>query len=563
MKNNYIKVWVILILLSITGCKKGLNLLPEDSISDATFWKTSTDFKKAANSLYFSLDGLNSDEMDVRSDIAFFVPNSISNGTYQITEEDSKWVNAYRYIRLCNKIIEKGSEANKDSIADVKRFVAEAKFFRAYNYWKIFDLYGGVPLITQVLKLEDKELYSPRSTREETVNLILKDLTDAAIDLPEQHELNSEDIGRITKGAANSLKARVALFEGTWEKFRGKDPGDLFNIAIKSATDVMSSSQYSLFTGKGEQSYRYQFIEEGDGSSECILDRRYQRYVSSHGFGLRIEEGHLLPTKKLADMYLCMDGLPIDKSPLFKGYNTFTSEFQNRDPRMTMTILIPGTSIPQAWYPDPTPSWPFYPQRIASTGYTTYKYVSENAAANEKPSDPALYDYDRHLIRYAEVLLIYAEAKFEQNGSISDNDLDQSINLLRQRAGMPKLTNNFVTSNGLDMRNEIRRERTLELALEGFRWDDLRRWKIAENELPKAIMGIKIIGTPWTNPIVVEGHDRNPYEDKSWQEKTDANGFIIVESAAERSFDPSKNYLLPIPSKEIFLNPKLEQNPGW
>lgn len=559
MNNNYLIIFISIIIM-LTGCDKGLNLVPEDSISDATFWKTSADFKKAANNLYFSLEGLDYQDMDVKSDIAFFVPNAVSNGTYQITEEDSKWNDAYTYIRRCNKIIEKGADVSAIVTFEVKRFVAEAKFFRAYNYWKIFKFYGGVPLVTKTLDLGDKELYAPRATRKETVDIILKDLSDAVVDLPYQEELSSEDIGRVTKGAANSLKARVALFEGTWEKYRGGTPDDMFHIAVESATAVMNSSQYSLFNDKGDQSYRYLFIEEGDGSTESILDRRYQRDISQHGFGLRIEEGHLLPTKKLADFYQCIDGLPITKSPLFGGYNEFDSEFQNRDPRMRMTILIPGTSVPSAWYPDPTPSWPFYPQRLASTGYTTYKYVSEDPVANEQPGK---YDYDRHLLRYAEVLLIYAEAKFEANGFISDDDLNKSINVIRNRVNMPGLTNGFVEANGLDMKEEIRRERTVELALEGFRWDDLRRWKIAENELPKAIKGIKIVGTPWTEPIVVEGRDRNPYVDKSWLDNTDNAGFIIVESASARSFDPNKDYLLPLPSKEILLNDKLTQNPGW
>ena len=171
----------------------GLNLLPEDSISDATFWKTSADFKKATNNLYFSLEGFNYNEMDVKSDIAFFVPNAVSNGTYQITEENGGWTNAYIYIRRCNKIIERGTGGYIDETLDVKRFVAEAKFFRAYNYWQIFKLYGGVPLVIKVLELDDKELYAPRATRKETVDLILKDLTDAAADLPSKKDLKSPE----------------------------------------------------------------------------------------------------------------------------------------------------------------------------------------------------------------------------------------------------------------------------------------------------------------------------------------------------------------------------------
>ena len=547
-------------MLLLTGCNEGLDLLPKDSISDGTFWKTTADFKLAANNLYFSLEEFN--EWDNYSDITFDVPNAVSNGTYQTSENDSRWTNAYIYIRRCNKIIEKATESPIAS--ELEQFIGEAKFFRAYNYWTIYKLFGEVPIITRELDINDEELYASRATRKETVDFIIKDLEEAATNLPEQGVLSNADIGRVTKGAANSLKARVALFEGTWGKFRNDASANTYlDIAIGAATIVMNSSQYSLFTGKGSQSYRYLFIDEGDNASEAILDRRYQKQINTHRHPASMSEGHLLPTKKLADMYLCADGLPITQSPLFQGYNQTDSEFQNRDPRMTMTIAIPGTGIRQFWYPEPVESWPFYPQRNANTGYITYKFLSEDPESNESPAS-IRFDSDNHILRYAEVLLIYAEAIFEKNGTISDEDLNKSINLLRQRANMPALlSNSLVDANGLDMQEEIRRERTIELALEGFRFDDLRRWKTAENELPTDVKGIKIIGTPWANPIVVEGQDRNPYPDVSWQNRTDANGFIIAESASGRFFDPTKHYLMPLPTKEILINPKLQQNPGW
>ena len=558
MNHTYFKIFIISIFL-FTGCKKGLDLIPKDAISDATFWKTSSDFKLAANNLYFSLEGFNTE--DTQADLAYDVPNAVSNGTYQAAENDSRWTNAYIYIRRCNKIIEKAAASTIAS--DLKQLVAEAKFFRAYNYWMIYRLFGEVPLISTELKIDDKELYAPRATRKETTDFILKDLGEASADLPEQKSLAGADIGRITKGAANSLKARVALFEGTWEKSRNDANANAYlDIAIAAATSVMNSSQYALFTGKGAQSYRYFFIEEGDDASEAILDRRYQVNISSQIFPSTVGEGHLLPTKKLADMYLCADGLPINRSPLFQGYDLTGSEFQGRDPRMTMTIVIPGTGVKQFWYPDPVISWPFYPQRNANTGYTTFKFLSEDPVSNAAPF-ALRYSYDHHILRYAEVLLIYAEASFEKNGAISDEDLNKSINLIRRRAGMPALTNNFVSANGLNMQQEIRRERTIELALEGFRYDDLRRWKTAETELPKDVKGIKIVGTPWAKPIVAEGQDRNPYTDNSWQNRTDANGFIIVEKASGRSFDANKHYLMPLPTKEVLINPELKQNPGW
>lgn len=557
MSHRYFKTYLFALLL-LTGCTKGLDLIPKDSISDATFWKTAADFKLAANNLYNSLETFNT--FDVQTDLAYDVPNAISNGTFQATENDSRWTNAYIYIRRCNKLLEKAESS--PIAAEVRRYAGEAKFFRAYNYWLMFRLFGGVPIITRELDVTDEELYAPRSTRKETVDFILNDLTEAVADLPERSGLASADIGRITKGAANGLKARVALFEASWGKSRGDaNANSYYDMAIAAATAVMNSTQYSLFTTMGAQSYRYFFIEEGDDGSEAILDRRYQMQIASYNMPGVVGEGRMLPTKKLADMYLSADGLPITQSPLFQGYNQFTSEFQDRDPRMSMSLVIPGTEIPQCWYPEPAEAWPFYPQRNANTGYTTYKFLSENAASNESPG--LGYGFDFHIIRYAEILLIYAEALFEKNGNISDADLGKSINLLRQRVNMPALTNSFVGANGLDMRTEIRRERTVELAFEGFRYDDLRRWKTAEIELPMDIKGAKIKGTPWANPIIVEGQDRNPYTGASWQNRTDANGFLIVENAAGRTFNASKHYLLPLPTREILINPALEQNPSW
>lgn len=555
---------ICLTSILMSGCKD-LDLEPQDTITDAVFWKTADDFKKGANNLYNSLGGFPAYDpagyWDVHTDIAYNSNNSISNGTYQTTETSWEWNDPYVYIRRCNNVMEK---AEKSDIKDhVKRYTAEAKFFRAYNYWRLLRLFGGVPIITKVLDIDSPELYGERADKTAVVDFILKDLEEAAADLPLQSELSSEDIGRITKGAADALSARVALFEGTWNKYHNSGEYDKYlDIAIEASNKVITSTEYDLFKDKGGQSYRYAFIEEGDDSGETILDRRYQKDIQGQLFPALIQRIGYLPTKKLADLYLCNDGLPIDKSPKFQGYSSRISEFADRDPRMTMTMMIPGTNAPQTGYANGVDNWPFFPQRIPNTGYITYKFISENQYANSQGEQPN-YSFDNHLIRYAEVLLIYAEAKFEKAGNISDADLGKSINLLRGRAGIPDLTNTFVTGNGLDMKTEIRRERTIELALENFRYDDLRRWKTAETELTQAILGVKIKGTDWADPIVIDGANKNVYASSDWQNRTDVNGFIIVEQASARKFDPKKHYWRPLPTKEILLNPKLKQNPNW
>jgi hypothetical protein len=560
INNNTIKTTLavfVLAALALGGCKKDLNLVSQDTITDATFWKTGNDFKLAANNLYNGLNGFG--EEDTESDIAFNTPNTVSNGNLQPTENSGEWTNDYGYIRSANNILEKGAGT---ADADIKRYVAEAKFFRAWYYWRLLRIYGGVPLITKVLQTGDPELFAPRATRIATADQILNDLNEATTDLPVQADLSAPDIGRITKGTAQALASRVALFEGTWEKYRGDaSAAKYLDAAVTAAQQVINSGVYSLYKGSGAQSYRYLFIEAGDDSKESILDRRYARNIFGQDAPYMYDQDGYNPTRKMVDMYLDKNGLPITAAgTAFHGYNTFTSEYQDRDPRMTQTMIIPGTLTNRVFYPvTKVENWPDKPQRNFNTGYILYKYMSEDPLANNsgRNGSASLFDFDRHLIRYAEVLLNYAEALYEKNGNISDNDLNMSINLLRDRVSMPHLTNAFVALHGLDMRTEIRRERTVELCLEGFRYDDLRRWKTAETELPQDVKGIKITGTDWAT--------RAPYSDPSYLTKVDANGFLIAERS--RKFDPAKDYLQPLPTKEVAFyaanGKELKQNPGW
>lgn len=225
--------------------------------------------------------------------------------------------------------------------------------------------------------------------------------------------------------------------------------------------------------------------------------------------------------------------------------------YENRDPRMTQTFLMPGTDYisPQDGALTCPPQFTIRPE--TRTGYKLWKYMAETSV----PSDKDVFDY--HIIRYPEVLLILAEATYEKDGAISDDILNKTINVIRSRKGveMPPLTNAFVKSNGLDMRTEIRRERTIELAFEGFRRDDLRRWKTAETELIGAIKGIKLKGSEYENLDVL--NEGNPG-------LTDENGFLIVEPAENRNFVTPKHYYYSLPLDELYLNPNLApNNPGW
>jgi hypothetical protein len=354
-----------------------------------------------------------------------------------------------------------------------------------------------------------------------------------------------------------ALKARVALFAGTWAKYhqhRG-DYEQLLDQAVKASERIIESGEYTLFEGKDAESYRYLFIDEGDDAPEEIFGSRYAEDIRVHGTAHSVYWGWRgTPTKKLADMYLCKTtGLPIEHPESgFHGYQKIADEFTDRDPRMSQTILKPGTPYKNAQHGPDVCSSKFTTRPETRTGYKLWKFMGEYFG---RPSDKDIYNY--HIIRYAEVLLILAEATFEKNGSIGDDILNKSINVVRSRKGveMPPLTNSFVQANGLDLQTEIRRERTVELCFEGFRRDDLRRWKTAETEMKKAIMGIKYAGTEYEAQQALND---------GYSGQIDVNGFLVIEPESNRFFVAPKHYYYSIPLDELFLNPNLApNNPGW
>jgi hypothetical protein len=538
-----------LLLVISAGCKKNLDLKPLDQISDASFWKTSNDFRLFANDFYNGLQGAHN-YTENNSDIAFGGgPNSVSNGSFLPQANSPVWDNSYKYIRATNYLLQKSQESKLG--AEIERWVGEALFFRAYNYWNLVKSFGGVPKIDKVLDVTSPELYTVKSSQAEMIDFILADLDNSVSKLPLQSQLTGDEIGRVTQGAALALKARAALYQGTWAKYHQEgDPAKYISAAIDASEKMISSGEYALYTDKGAASYKYLFILEGDDSKEVILAKRYYANRATHNWTRELWFNYMVPTKTLADLYLAKDGLPISKSTLFKGYSTLTSEFQDRDPRMSMAFVVPGSTIffegglMQPTYPG------FSGSNATHTGYMIRKFLDETLDATQFRGE-----YDFKEFRYAEVLLVLAEALYEKNGSISDADLDRTINVIRTRVNMPPLTNAQVTTNGLDMLTEIRRERTVELAFEGFRRDDLRRWKIAETVMPQSIRGVKFVGT--------EYQTRYPDLQVGTDIQVDANGFIVAEPASNRSFLP-KDYLDPLPLQQVQLSQgTLIQNPGW
>ena len=545
---NYKSIICWLFSLLLAGCNDDLNLTPKDQLSDVSFWKTPSHFTLAANDLYY---GLRADiYTDVNSDIAFGSgANAVSNGSYLAPANSDLWNTSFSGIRSANYILAKADESELGEAID--QSVGEALFFRAYHYWHLVKTFGGVPRIEEVLDVTSEALYTPRLSQQEIIDFIMADLDNAVAKLPKQSELDPTQWGRVTQGAALGLKARAALYQGTWNKYHGEGTAETYlDAAITAAEGVIALGDYALYTGKGEESYKYLFILEGDDSPEVILGKRFYLNRTTHNWTRELWFNAMIPTKNMADLYLASDGLPIEKSPLFEGYNELTSEFNNRDPRLEMTFIVPGSEIfadGGVW----APTFPgFTGTNATRTGYMLRKFLEESINAT---NFQGTYDYKE--FRYAEALLILAEALYERNGQISDADLDRTINLLRARVNMPNLTNAFVTGNGLDMLTEIRRERAVELAFEGFRRMDLRRWKLAENVMPMSIRGVKFEGTEYEAqyPDLQIGTDII----------VDPDGFIVAEPSNSRQFLP-RHYLDPIPLQQIQLSQgSLAQNPGW
>jgi hypothetical protein len=539
--------------LIVSSCQD-IDLLPKNDLADTQYWESSSDFEKEANYLYNDLETFGTKDTD--SDIGYELnENTTSNGTLIAPNKDDIWDMCVRNLRQCNNIIEKG-ESFKGDKKIIQRYVAEARFFRAYYFYRLVLRFNDVPLVTKVLTPDSPELYSSRAKQADVEDFILKELTEVAPMLPKQSELSNDEYGRITQGAVLALKSRVALFAGTWAKnWKNRtEYKPLLTQAIDAANAVIASGEYSLYEGSGDESYRKLFIEAGDMSKEGILDNMYYNDIRMHSTGNSVYWGWRgTPTKKLADMYLCKaTGLPItDAASGFKGYAKMADEFIGRDPRMAQTFLIPGTPYLSAQMGPLTCDPNFTVRPETRTGYKLYKFMGEDRTLVVNST------YDYHVIRYAEVLLNLAEATYERDGSISDELLNKTINVVRGRKGveMPALTNAFVKLHGMDMQEEIRRERTIELAFEGFRRDDLRRWKTAETELVKPVLGVKYHGTEYEKVGAINEGNNSGF---------DKDGFIIVEPAANRKFVTPKNYYYSLPLDELILNPNLApNNPGW
>lgn len=566
-------MWLPAGLLLVIGCSKKLDLSPDSQLSDNNFWKTTSDLSQACNYLYTFLNGLSTDDpsgaptpvQDNYSDLSYGDGSvGTGDGSRVAPATSNEWTNYYKAIRAANNILEKSAGVTGDA-AVIRRYAGEARFFRALSYFELVKRFGDVPFINRTLTATDSLLYASRTARQTVVDSIYADLDYAAANCPQPDVLVAAEYGRITRAAALSYKSRVALFEGTWDKARGISTYTRnLQAAVDASNTVITEGKHKLYTSQGADSYFYEFQYDGGANGnpvqavtgpqanytyttnkENILVRLYgqnqSNNIASHSYGRSyLDQAHVSPTKAMMDMYLFKDGLPEGVSPWdSSAMQTSTlTEFRNRDPRIAASVYN-STLI--------TPTVGGLIQYIPGSSYRIRKYwIVSDWTAN-------ISFVNFNILRYAEVLLNYAEAKFELNGSITDDDLNLTINALRNRATgndaskLALLTNALVSSNGLDMEKEIRRERTVELAFEGHLYWDMLRWKNGETRIPNAALGRKYFAA----------------ENPGGTTPNLSNGFVLLEAASSRKFDPNKNYLWPLPTREIALNPKLGQNLNW
>lgn len=563
------------ILVMALGCLtySCLDLDPKDQIADGNYWQEASDFKLFANQFYgwtrdFSNSVYDAPHSDKRSDLILDKSgtNVYSNGTNSIPTGDNNYTDNYNRIRRTNILLQKAESYGNQS--DIEQYIGEAKFFRAYCYFELLQLYGDVIITKKPLDVTDPEMKVARNDRSEVVDFMIQDLKDAAGQLPLTSAVEN---GRVGSEGAWAFLSRVALYEGTWQKFRGNEARgkELLDVAAKAAKEVINSKNFSLYTPAilGDSAQKYMFILEDVKSNpagllkasntEYIFSRRHDETLNPIGKNITKEclANAQQIAQKFAALYLCQDGLPIEKSSLylFKVDGIIAHEYQNRDNRMLYTLCVPGGYY---WSNENSRvNWTSDAADKASASIKGYSPANGSGYANQKwaaerkvQTNSEGYDYP--VIRYAEVLLNYAEAVYERDDAISDDDLNISLNLVRNRINksMPKLSNNLVTANGLNMREEIRRERTVELFNEGFRIDDLKRWKTAETEMPKDFLGIKWTGTEYATKWPNVSYAKN------------SDGYIILETG--RKWE-SKHYLYPLPTDQLQLNPNQKQNPGW
>lgn len=563
-------VLILGVALGATGCDDDLlTTVPTDQVSSGTFWTSERDFNTALNAAYERMLGaaLNPVYFGGATEIGYSHADWMRQHEYVMGRADALsgwsagiWAQNYTGISRANEILAQleavGGEVLSPEAADEIR--GQALFLRGYFYHELLWMFGGVPIFTSVPTVQEAKEVG-RASREEVYAQVMADLSEAESLLPTNWPDNQH--GRATRGAALGYQARTALYEASWQEYHEGNMAramELYRAAADKAQAVMDLNEYSL-----HPNFRELFTYAGEESNEIIFS--YQKVSGQNGWwawlgfapssmGSNVD---VEPTRELVDRFLMADGLPIDESPLYDpsppritydGNGNPTVEtlgmYANRDPRFYGTVLFPGGEFNGVIYNSYPPCSGGAPAGYCSptsdrilltdynntyTGYTAVKYVDPQDQAS--PGNSGLNIIK---MRYADILLMYAEAKAEL-GEL-DASVQAALAEIRARVDLP-MPVDITTMSQEEAIEFIRNERTIELAWEGLHLADIRRWAIAEDVLNGPVHGID---------IAVGGGEFEP-----------------VPGQHVRSFAAPRDYLWPIPADERGLNPNLVQNPGY
>lgn len=566
---------ILVLIGGLCSCEDFLDREPLDRITDKGMKFSKNEMELYCNSFYTLFPGFetiiwadNSSDNLMSGDYNY---NSQLSGTIVVPASGGGW--EWGNIRNINYFLN-NYHVTTESWNVTSKYVGEMLFWRSWCYFNLLKQFGDLPWINKALDVNSEELYEPRVSRSIIVDSIISDLTLAAEYLP---TIDKTEPQRIHKDVALAFLSRVALYEGSWEKYHaGTDFGVkdcdynyFFRKAKDAAEEIMKSGRYIISKDTGDDFAYWNLFRQLDlsGNKEVILWRKYDysEQISHEGQNRLLFDGvNTGVTKSLVDDYLCIDGKPITGNLNYKGDNSVMDVIQNRDPRLAQSIFVPGyprliRDGDTVKYSLPFINLPGFQRN--TTGYQQFKHAnpvieSQGAGSGSPGATTAAI-----LFRYGEVLLNYIEAVTEL-GECTQQDLDQTINVLRDKVAMPHLKIDVGFSDPdwdypdlSPLINEIRRERRVELAFEGFRFDDLMRWA-ATSVIQKKQLGAKFSqfeGALFDPPLTGLFISSDGYLDP-WQKTPAKDGW---------NFDPTKNYLKPIPTNELVLNKNLKQNPGY
>ncbi len=581
MKKNILLLAIASI--GLVSCAGWLDRQPKATLTPENFFNNEAELQVFSNQFYrnFPSSSLYEERVD---NIAAQELSREMMGVRPIPASGGGW--SWDALRDYNTLLQYSSNCKDTKVRE--QYDALARFFRAYFYLAKVQRFGDVPWYDRPLESNDPELMKPRDSREFVMQKMLEDVDYAIENLPA-----TKDVYRITKWTALALKSRICLFEGTFRKYHninikdGKDWKWYLEQCEEASKDFITSSGYRIYTdGGANASYFNLFSSDQAIDAEIILARDYDAtlkiYHNASEYTINRFPGM---TKKIVDSYLMNNGTRYTET---SGWETkqFKDEFKNRDPRLAQTIVTPGykrnggTEVVVPNIPSAT-----------VTGYQLIKFTQgekSGAYSFEKSYN------DLPLFRTAEVYLNYAEAKAEL-GTLTQADLDMSIKKIRDRVGMPNIDmaaananpDPYLTSavtgypnvkgNNQGVILEIRRERTIELFQEGFRYNDIMRWKegkILENKLTGMYFPgpgqYDLDGNGTTDICIYKGTKPNTGA-KTVLElgvqiylSEDESGYIMPHKNTSQIWDENKDYLYPIPTDDRALTGlELKQNPGW